>query len=405
MNEIGNPVRQKRRMAGIPPLASDLIGNAGETAMSTAVEVQPQPEPARILTPEDHVAGQQASAEASTATAASVNRRRMAGASNVPLLVSSAAPNGAAAAVSVNSPAGEFAQPPARTELEDAVPQDQLREVPSQALDSTLVRGRRRPGPSTVPVVVALQESRPANEPASTSSNQQIPATASNLAAGEASSVPERQRLRQASQPEAGKYDQPASAKIDDDKREAAPRSTKSLASENSAGSANASIGDAHLNSRTANKTRSKYAKRSLQVAGLLAIAVIAVLAAQWLRSTSTVQEFITTYSGHASQPISTPEGIPAWLGWQHFLNMFFMVLIVRSGLQVRLQNKPPGYWTAKQRSFFSPGNQPPKKISITQWLHQVLDVAWVVNGVLFVAALFITGFWMRIVPRLGCLP
>ena len=272
-------------------------------------------------------------------------------------------------------------------------------EVPSQPLDSALVKGRRMPDQRFVPVAAALQESRPANEPASTSSNQQIPAAASNLAAGEASSVPERQRLRQASQPAAGKYDQPASAKIDDDKREAAPRSTKSLASENSAGSANASIGDAHLNSRTANKTRSKYAKRSLQVAGLLAIAVIAVLAAQWLRSTSTVQEFITTYSGHASQPISTPEGIPAWLGWQHFLNMFFMVLIVRSGLQVRLQNKPPGYWTAKQRSFFSPGNQPPKKISITQWLHQVLDVAWVVNGVLFVAALFITGFWMRIVP------
>ncbi|WP_258133484.1 cytochrome b/b6 domain-containing protein [Arthrobacter sp. MYb224] len=367
--------------------------------MRKDIEAQPQPEPSSFQAQEDLVAGKPAHAETAATPPAGGNRRRMAGASNAPLLVSSSAPYGTATAVSTNSPAAENAQPPARTEIDAAVSHDQLREVPSKDQGSALNRGRRMPGPSTVPVVVALQESRPANEPASVSFNQQIPAAASNRAAGEASSVPERQRLRQASQPASDEYAQRASAEIADGKREPAQRSAKSLASENSTGSANALNGDVNLDSRNASKTPSKYAKRGLQIGGLLAIAVIAVLAAQWLRSTSSVQEFIAAYPGHASQPISTPEGIPAWLGWQHFLNMFFMVLIVRSGLQVRLQNKPPGFWTAKKRSFFSPGNQPPKKISITQWLHQLLDVAWVVNGLLFVAALFITGFWMRIVP------
>ena len=95
MNEIGNPVRQKRRMAGIPPLASDLIGNAGASSMSHAIDVRPEP---ATLTPEELVVGQPASAATSAATAASVNRRRMAGASNVPLLVAAAASHGTATA-------------------------------------------------------------------------------------------------------------------------------------------------------------------------------------------------------------------------------------------------------------------------------------------------------------------
>ncbi|MHA6968999.1 cytochrome b/b6 domain-containing protein [Glutamicibacter bergerei] len=389
MNEIGNPVRQKRRMAGIPRLAPDLISNDEAAAIPGPTEDQVQLEPARHLAQEQLVEGQPVRAAAAVACS---KRRRMVGASNVPLLVSSAASHESAAVDSAMGSAVNAMQPPARTELEVAVPHNQPLEVLSLKPESALIRGRRMPGASTVPVVAALQESRSASEPASTSFNQQIPATAGNLVAGAAAAV-------EAPQSESDNNTQLATVNNVDGKRRTAQHSMQSLATEDSAGSAKPANGNANLNSRTANKTRSKYAKRSLQVAGLLAIAVIAVLAAQWLRSTSTVQEFITTYSGHASQPISTPEGIPAWLGWQHFLNMFFMVLIVRSGLQVRLQNKPPGYWTAKQRSFFSPGNQPPKKISITQWLHQVLDVAWVVNGVLFVAALFITGFWMRIVP------
>jgi thiosulfate reductase cytochrome b subunit len=141
------------------------------------------------------------------------------------------------------------------------------------------------------------------------------------------------------------------------------------------------------------------WVKPALIIAGLVVVAALVVLGARWLRTLDGVQEFLVTYDGHASQPEAAPVGIPGWLGWQHFLNMFFIVLIIRTGLQVRTERKPPGYWTAKQDSFFSPAGNTPKKVSLSQWLHQVLDVLWVVNGLVFIVLLFATGHWMRIVP------
>lgn len=150
---------------------------------------------------------------------------------------------------------------------------------------------------------------------------------------------------------------------------------------------------------RPARKPRSPALKAGLTVAGVLAVGLLLVLAARWLRTLTGVEGFIEEYSGHASQPDAAPEGIPGWLGWQHFFNMFLLVLIVRTGLQVRLERRPPGYWTPKKGSFFSPGKQTPTKVSMTQWLHQALDVLWVLNGLIFVILLFSTGHWMRIVP------
>nr|WP_237686710.1 cytochrome b/b6 domain-containing protein [Arthrobacter jiangjiafuii] len=141
------------------------------------------------------------------------------------------------------------------------------------------------------------------------------------------------------------------------------------------------------------------WTKRLAALAGLLAIALVVVLASRWLLTVQSVEEFVATYDGHASQPVGAPTGLPAWLGWQHFLNMFFMVLIVRTGLQVRNERKPPGYWTPKKDSLFSPKGNTPKKVSLTQWLHQSLDVFWVLNGLVFMVLLFVTGQWMRIVP------
>jgi thiosulfate reductase cytochrome b subunit len=141
------------------------------------------------------------------------------------------------------------------------------------------------------------------------------------------------------------------------------------------------------------------WVKPVLIIGALVVVAVAVVLGARWLRTLEGVQEFIATYDGHASQPESAPEGIPWWLGWQHFFNMFLIVLIIRTGLQVRTERKPPGYWTAKKDSFFSPAGNTPKKVSLSQWLHQSLDVLWVINGVVFIVLLFATGHWARIVP------
>lgn len=139
--------------------------------------------------------------------------------------------------------------------------------------------------------------------------------------------------------------------------------------------------------------------KGAVFVAGVALAFLAMVLLARWLRTLSGVEAFIADYSGHTSQPAAAPVGIPGWLGWQHFLNMFFMVLIVRTGLQLRWERRPPGYWTPKKGSFFSPGRQAPKKISLSQWLHQSLDVLWVANGFVYIILLLVSGQWMRIVP------
>lgn len=102
------------------------------------------------------------------------------------------------------------------------------------------------------------------------------------------------------------------------------------------------------------------------------------------------VQEFVARYPGQYELPENAPVGIPAWLGWQHFFNMFFLFLIIRTGIQVNQERKPEGFWTSKRGG---------KKISLTLWIHLVLDLLWVVNGAIFFILLFATGQWMRIVP------
>lgn len=123
----------------------------------------------------------------------------------------------------------------------------------------------------------------------------------------------------------------------------------------------------------------------------LLALAAV-VLAARWAMTTEPVQGFITHFPGETELPHGAPEGLPAWLAWQHFFNIFLMVLIIRSGWQVRTQRRPPATWIARWGAN-------PKKISINLWLHQSLDILWMVNGVIFVVLLVATGQWMRVVP------
>jgi thiosulfate reductase cytochrome b subunit len=125
--------------------------------------------------------------------------------------------------------------------------------------------------------------------------------------------------------------------------------------------------------------------------AGLLFAAAMAVLAARWLLSLEPMQEFLAVYPGEYELPPGAPVGIPPWLGWQHFFNTFLIVLIIRSGLQVRTEQRPTAFW--------SPRSNPNRKISLNLWFHQSLDILWIINGVIYVLLLFATGQWMKIVP------
>ena len=137
----------------------------------------------------------------------------------------------------------------------------------------------------------------------------------------------------------------------------------------------------------------------------LVAFAVV-VLVARWLRELPAVQSFMTDYP----RPIRAARrarrsGFPAWLAWQHFLNFFFIILIIRSGWQVRTTARPPAHWTRNNKGLIRTKN-PPTKISLDLWFHLSLDALWVLNGIVFIILLFATGQWMRIVPdQLGRLP
>jgi thiosulfate reductase cytochrome b subunit len=126
--------------------------------------------------------------------------------------------------------------------------------------------------------------------------------------------------------------------------------------------------------------------------------AAAAVLLANILRDVPAVQDFMTTYPGEYHLPEDAPVGFPAWLAWQHFLNVFFLLLIVRTGWQVRTTTRPAAYWT-RNNSGPIKTKYPPTKISLSLWLHLSLDLLWVLNGVLFVVLLFVSGQWMRIIP------
>ena len=127
------------------------------------------------------------------------------------------------------------------------------------------------------------------------------------------------------------------------------------------------------------------------------AVAVtMAVLFARGLRELPQVQDWIVAYPGTTPLPEVAPVGIPAWLAWTHFLNAFFIVLIIKSGWMVRTVKRPAAFWTRKL--FVRRGTQP-KRLSLDLWMHLSVDALWIANGLLYVVLLFVTGQWMRIIP------
>lgn len=132
----------------------------------------------------------------------------------------------------------------------------------------------------------------------------------------------------------------------------------------------------------------------ALALVGAIAVIGGLFMLVRLLMGTDAMTAFLVRYPGEYPLPEGAEPGFPAWVRWNHFLNMFFIVLIIRSGLQNRYEKKPPAYWTPRW-SWFGGG----KKISITLWLHQLLDILWLLNGIVFVTLLFVTGHWVRIVP------
>jgi sulfoxide reductase catalytic subunit YedY len=130
--------------------------------------------------------------------------------------------------------------------------------------------------------------------------------------------------------------------------------------------------------------------------------------------------------------PTMTPEtaagpyGFPAWLCITHYVNFLFLILLIRSGLQILMDHPrlywnvhcTPGsewlrltpvevprdrVWTAKDDSrYLSPWIGLPgyrHTVGMARHWHFLSALFWVGNGLVFVVLLFCTGQWQRLVP------
>ena len=157
-----------------------------------------------------------------------------------------------------------------------------------------------------------------------------------------------------------------------------------------------------------------------------LVLLVAAVAAAKGMRGTSSVQQFIADYPGTVELANAERDaGLPIWVAAQHFLNLFLMIFIIRSGVQIlsdhprlywtrhstpgkdwfRIQKPVPDnpLWTAKEDSISLPGQLGlpgiRHSIGLARWWHLGTDVLWLLNGLVFYVLLFATSQWQRVVP------
>jgi DMSO/TMAO reductase YedYZ molybdopterin-dependent catalytic subunit/thiosulfate reductase cytochrome b subunit len=146
-----------------------------------------------------------------------------------------------------------------------------------------------------------------------------------------------------------------------------------------------------------------------------------------WFIETETGKAFVGRYPATLSRgPASEAQGFPWWLRWEHYFNLFIMVLMIRSGISI-LADHPRLYWnvhctpgtewfrfnipvpkmpyyTAKDDSVTIPGwlGLPGIRHSggIARWWHFSCALFWILNGLVFVILLFATNQWQRLVPR-----
>jgi sulfoxide reductase catalytic subunit YedY len=153
---------------------------------------------------------------------------------------------------------------------------------------------------------------------------------------------------------------------------------------------------------------------------------IVAVASAKGLRGVPSVQRFMERYPGTVVPAgAQSNAGLPVWVGALHFLNLFFMIFIIRSGVQIfsdhprlywtrhstpgkdwfRIQKPVPDdpLWTAKQDSISLPRNVglPGMRhsIGLARWWHLGTDTLWLLNGLVFYVLLFATPQWRRVVP------
>jgi len=152
-------------------------------------------------------------------------------------------------------------------------------------------------------------------------------------------------------------------------------------------------------------------------------VLLVAAAYVQWL---TVGRPALSTYPPVMPQAVPEPHGFPVWLRWTHYLNFLFIILLIRSGLQI-LMDHPRLYWNVhctpgSEWIRFTSAKVPRDRLytakddarHLTPWIglpggrhtlglsrhwHFVSALFWMINGAVFIAMLFVTDQWLRLVP------
>jgi thiosulfate reductase cytochrome b subunit len=109
--------------------------------------------------------------------------------------------------------------------------------------------------------------------------------------------------------------------------------------------------------------------------------------------------------------------GFPVWLRLNHFVNLLFLSLLIRSGIQI-LADKPKLFWSDNCKAgteWFTfnlkttdsvssilalPGGSARSSLELGRTWHALSVLFWVANGIIYVALLFLTNEWHRLLPQ-----
>jgi methionine sulfoxide reductase catalytic subunit len=153
---------------------------------------------------------------------------------------------------------------------------------------------------------------------------------------------------------------------------------------------------------------------------------MLALIAAAWVEFAVVGLPHLPPVLVGYSNPLQNPHGFPLWLRLSHFLNFFFTMLLIRSGLSILMDHPrlyfndhcTPGtewirftplpvprdrLWTAKDDArYLSPLVSTPgyrHTVGIARVWHFINVHGFILTGVFFFVMLFVTEQWRRLVP------
>jgi methionine sulfoxide reductase catalytic subunit len=158
----------------------------------------------------------------------------------------------------------------------------------------------------------------------------------------------------------------------------------------------------------------------------LLFALVLASVVLAWGQHARFGLPFIAPTPASHEGATSGPHGFPVWIRWSHFFNMFFLFMLIRSGLSILMDHPrlywndhcTPGtewirftpfkvpedrIWTAKDDARFitpmvaTPGYR--HTVGVARAWHFITVYGFVLTGVFFVCGLLTSDQWRRLVP------